>query len=88
VTVSANSAGANGIVWAATTVNEEAESSVVPGILRAYDANTLTDLWNSEANSARDSLGNWAKFVPPVVTNGKVYMASFSGSISVYGQLP
>jgi hypothetical protein len=88
LTVSANSSGGNGIVWAATTVNESAESSVVPGILRAYDANTLADLWNSEANSARDSLGNWAKFVPPVVVNGKVYMASFSGSISVYGQLP
>jgi hypothetical protein len=88
LSLSANSSGAGGVVWAASTINQFAGSSVVPGILRAYDAVTLADLWNSETNSARDSLGNWAKFVPPVIANGKVYMASFSGSISVYGQIP
>ena len=82
--VTANSSGSGGIVWAASTIDEFAGSAIVPGILRAYDAGTLTDLWNSEANPS-DSLGNWAKFVPPVIANGKVYMASFSDSISVYG---
>jgi len=86
--LTANPSGTGGIVWAASTINQFAGSAIVPGILRAYDAVTLADLWNSEADSARDSLGNWAKFVPPVIANGKVYMASFSGTIAVYGQIP
>ncbi|HLX42959.1 MAG TPA: hypothetical protein VKR43_05970 [Bryobacteraceae bacterium] len=83
VTVSANGS-TNGVLWAASTINDFAGSHIVPGILRAYDASTLADLWNSEAVST-DSLGNWAKFVPPIVANGKVYAASFSDSIVVYG---
>lgn len=83
LTVSAN-ASTNGVVWAASTISDFAGSHIVPGILRAYDATTLADLWNSEANPA-DSFGNWAKFVPPVVVNGKVYMTTFSNSIAVYG---
>ena len=71
-------------IWAASTIDDFAGSHIVPGILRAYDATTLADLWNSEAIPA-DSLGNWAKFVPPVIANGKVYVASFSNSIVVYG---
>ena len=39
------------------------------------------------ANSARDALGNWAKFVPPVVANGRVYLATFSNQLVVYGTL-
>ena len=29
--------------------------------------------------------GLWPKYSPPTVVNGKVYMASFSGAVSVYG---
>jgi hypothetical protein len=42
-------------------------------------------LWNSQLNSNRDAVGNYAKFVPPTVVNGKVYLATFSGEVVVYG---
>ena len=69
-------------------IDHSANSTVVPGILRAMNAETLEEIWNSEDVTARDSLGNVAKFVPPVVVNGKVYMATFSNSVVVYGLLP
>ena len=60
-----------------------------PGILRAYNAQNVTnELWNSEQLSARDTVGNFAKFVPPTVANGKVYLATFSNRLNVYGLLP
>ncbi len=33
-------------------------------------------------------MGNYAKFVPPTVVNGKVYLATFSGQLLVYGLNP
>jgi hypothetical protein len=50
--------------------------------------NVSQELWNSEQVSARDSIGNFAKFVPPTVANGKVYMATFSNKLNVYGLFP
>jgi hypothetical protein len=75
-----NQAG-SGIVWASHPHNQQfghdANQHVVLGILRAYDASNLdNELWNSEMNAA-DSIGNFAKFNPPTVANGKVYLASF-----------
>ena len=50
--------------------------------MRAYNAENLTkELWNSEMNP-RDSIGNFAKFNPPTVANGKAYLASF-GSVPI-----
>ena len=37
---------------------------------------------------ARDAVGNLAKFVAPTVANGKVYLATFSNRLNVYGLLP
>jgi PKD repeat protein len=62
---------------------------VRPGILHAYNAQNVTsELWNSQQVSARDSVGNYAKFCPPTVANGKVYLATFSSRLNVYGLLP
>ena len=36
-------------------------------------------------NAARDSFGNFAKFVPPLVANGRVYVATWSNQVAVYG---
>lgn len=78
----------SGIVWAAHQLTGDANQSVRPGILHAYDAaNVTNELWNSEQVSARDAVGNFAKFVPPTVANGKVYLATFSGQLNVYGLL-
>ena len=37
---------------------------------------------------ARDAPGNFTKFAPPVVANGKVYVPTQSKAVSVYGLLP
>ena len=98
LTLSANgSAPGSGIVWAstydATNTTDPflgvtgALNRVVPGILRAYAAENLIPLWTSELTPARDRLGNFAKFNPPTVANGRVYMATFSDKIMVYGLL-
>jgi hypothetical protein len=89
LTVSANAEAVNsGIVWASMPISKSADSNVVPGVLRAINAETLQEIWNSEETSRRDGLGNLAKFVPPLVVNGKVYMATFSNAVEVYGLLP
>jgi len=60
----------------------------VPGIVRAFDATDVSkELWNSQQNADRDDIGNYAKFCPPIVANGKVYVATFSGQLQVYGLL-
>src|SRR5262249_6936829 len=59
------------------------------GVLRAWDATDLSkELWNSNMNAARDSYGIVAKFNPPTVANGKVYVGTFSNRLDVYGLLP
>lgn len=79
----------SGIVWAALNTTSDANQAVVAGTLHAYDAqNVATELWNSDKLMARDGLGNFAKFVAPTVANGKVYMATFSNRINVYGLFP
>jgi hypothetical protein len=83
-----NGNAASGILWASMPINEDPDSAVVPGILRAINASTLEEIWNSQDVPARDSVGTFAKFVPPVVANGKVYMATFNNAVVVYGLLP
>jgi len=72
---SSGSAQGTGIVWANKPLGNP-DHLIVPGTLYAFDAMTLTELWDSRQNAARDDYGNFAKFVPPTVANGKVYMAS------------
>ncbi|VVB97469.1 Uncharacterised protein [uncultured archaeon] len=78
MSISANSnISGRGILW----VSE-------PNVLHAFDASDLqNELWNSDMNPGRDSLGNAAKFCPPTIANGKVYMATFSGNLAVYSPL-
>ena len=70
-------------------MNSTYMGAIVPGVLRAFDANDLSrELWNSQQNGSRDQFGNFAKFNTPVVANGKVYLATFSQQVAVYGLLP
>ncbi len=90
LTLSANnSTPGTGIVWATVATSGDAENNPpVPGALYAFNAaNVANELWNSNIDRARDSLGNYAKFVPPVVANGRVYVATWSKAIAVYGLL-
>ena len=94
LTLSANgSTVGSGIIWSSMPTNQDGDHGLVPGTLRAFDANNLTtELWDSDMVSG-NSLGLWPKYSPPTVANGKVYMAAFpgdgvsAGAISVYGLL-
>jgi hypothetical protein len=86
-----------GVLWASIPINDNGLNNVVSGVLRAFDAEDITmELWNSQVNSARDGSFMFAKFNPPVVANGRVYLATFgsipsggiqsvSGSVNIYG---
>jgi len=75
VVVSANGNG-SGILWAV----EKGAS-----VLHAYDATKLsTELYNTNQNASRDSLGSSIKFAPPLVVNGKVYVGT-QNHLVVYG---
>ncbi len=83
LTLSADGTDAStGVVWANIRVDAKTPAY---GVMRAFDARSLKELWNSEMNPDRDRTGLFAKFVPPTVANGKVYMATFSNAMQVYG---
>jgi outer membrane protein assembly factor BamB len=94
LTLSANGSQPHtAIVWATTPYDANANNAVVRGIVHAFDADTLQELWNDKQSGGADEIGNFAKFCPPTVANGKVYIASFgqvgsangSGALLVYG---
>jgi hypothetical protein len=86
--VSANGSDvASGIVWAVTTESTRSGGRA-PGTLRAFRAADVSqELYNSDLNRARDALGHFTKFAPPVIANGKVYVPTHSNTVSVYGLL-
>jgi len=55
-----------------------------PGVLRAYNADGLGELWNSTMNSG-DDIGTYVKFANPTVANGKVYVATGDNQLIVFG---
>jgi hypothetical protein len=97
-----------GIVWAtlptadawtpdwgtsATLMDIDTAGSAVPGILFAFDASDVTNpIWRSDTNGA-DALGNYAKFVAPMIADGQVFIATWpsdlrgltTGHLAVYG---
>ncbi len=75
-----------GIIWASHQFTGDANNDVRPGILRAIDAEDITkELWNSQNDAPQDDCGKFAKFAAPTIANGKVYLASFSNQLCVYG---
>jgi len=81
LSLSANGTGRDsGILWVTLPYSDNANHFVVRGILRAFDASDLSkgELWDSEnTGNVNDRLGQFAKFCPPTVANGKVYVATF-----------
>lgn len=73
------------VVWASLPLRGDANLHTVPGILRAFRADNLEELWNSEQDAPDDGVGLFAKYCPPLVAGGKVYLATFSGELAVYG---
>jgi hypothetical protein len=81
-----SSVDSTAILWVNQAADgQNANQAVRPGILRAFSATDVTkELWNSSQNATEDP-GNYAKFVCPTISNGKVYQATFSNKLMVYG---
>ena len=80
-----NGKAGTGIVWASYASAGDAENGTMKGILRAFDANDITkELWNSN-NNPGDYVPSFAKFCSPTIANGRVYLATFSGQVLVFG---
>jgi hypothetical protein len=86
LSVSSNGAvDSTAILWTSYAASGNANQQTRPGILRALSASDITkELWNSSMNSIDDP-GNYAKFNCPTIANGKVYLATFSNRLMVYG---
>lgn len=67
-----------GIIFASLTKTEATDG---PGLLRAFDAVTLQELWNNDGEQY-----SFSKFVPPTVANGRVLLATCSNKVLVYGK--
>jgi len=87
MTVSSNAfVPGSGIFWATTVVGRNLPAA---GTLHAFDAmNVSQELWNSDMQGSRDTLGSFTKFANPTVANGKVYVPTDSNQVTVYGLLP
>src|SRR5262249_7783502 len=79
----------NGIVWVLDNHLYGIPARPPPGrgVLHAYDATTLRELYNTSQNGLLDQLGNAVKFTVPTVTNGHVYVGN-QYSFSVLGVFP
>jgi len=70
----------SGILWITMPYASNANHAVVRGVLRALDASDVSkaELWDSEnTGNTNDRLGQFAKFCPPTIANGKVYVGTF-----------
>jgi hypothetical protein len=84
IAVSSNGTQPNtGIVWAVVPVNGDGNSCRgVKGMLIAFDAEDVTkELWRSQAKNATatdtaDSYGLLARFNPPTIAGGKVFVGT------------
>jgi len=95
-TISANGTTPNtGIVWATAPLNGDANKHIVEGILRAYDATNLDPVSNQDgtarlkklwdSNQIPNNTFNHAKFCPPVVADGRIFVPTYDGRVDVYG---
>src|SRR5207302_10850071 len=101
----------SGILWATTSSSPLVQldaptwfdvrtTGLVDGILRAFDAESLRELWhNTLGNCSMAPLtGCFSKFGVPTVANGKVYVPTFAaqttdpthptGAVAVFGLNP
>lgn len=77
-----------GLLWATVTTGRSADHGNAAGILHAFNAENLQEIWNSEQRAKRDRLGTLVKFVSPLVVNGRVYVQNYDNAVNVYGLLP
>jgi hypothetical protein len=79
------------ILWASFPPFDDANQQIVDGALVAYDGTQfdaqgrLVLLWHSHQNPGQDDVGKFAKFCCPTIANGKVFLATFSNKLRIYG---
>jgi hypothetical protein len=80
------------LLWATIPTRDKADAlshNQTAGSLRVFSAGDLSrELWNSFVGPFHepfDQLGVFAKNAPPVVADGRVYVATFSNELAVYG---
>lgn len=85
VQLAGSSSGAeNGILWMQNCHGCNSDPTSPPaGFLAALNPTTLQEIYNS--GSGADALGTMGKFNPPLVANGRVYVATQSDAVVVYG---
>ncbi|MEA2553911.1 MAG: hypothetical protein QOJ65_2087 [Fimbriimonadaceae bacterium] len=79
---------ATGIVWALHIDHALTPTQVSsgPAVLRAFRADNVgVELWNSEIFDSWDSIGSFAKFSPPTVAFGRVYVPTSEGKVRIFG---
>jgi len=94
LTLTSNGAIPNtGIVWSTAPLTGNANTAVVPGIARAYDATVLDPtpidpqtprlklLWDSTRSNVAF---HFSKFCVPVVADGKLLVPTYDGRVDVY----
>jgi hypothetical protein len=92
--ISANGTS-DGVIWMLNhgVPLQGSGGAATAAVLRAYDAGSLTEIYNSSEN-ASDSPGYGIKFTSPIVANGKVYIGTGhdpvggtnpEGELDVYG---
>jgi hypothetical protein len=81
------------ILWASLPPFGDANKGSVDGLLTAYDAaqfdsqGRFVQIWHSHQNP-HDDPGIFAKFCCPTVADGKVFLATFSNKLRIYGRRP
>lgn len=82
------------ILWASLPPYRNANLQTVEGELVAYDAaqfdaqGRMVLLWRSHQNPPQDDVGNFPKFCCPTIADGKVFHATFSNKLRIYGKRP
>ncbi len=56
-----------------------------PGVLEAFDAEDVTQRLYSSETMNGDAVGSIAKFAPPTIANGRVYVGTASNEVVAYG---
>jgi hypothetical protein len=72
---------ASGILWASRPLDADANRRNVEGILEAYDAAHIAGaepIWTNRQNLERDGGGFFAKFSPPTIADGRVFLSVFA----------
>jgi PQQ-like domain len=77
----------SGVLWTVRSTRKTAGLASLggEGVVQAFDATDIThELWSS-AERPTDAVGAIAKFAPPTVANGRVFVGTANNELVVYG---